>query len=336
MSTQTVAPTAAPRPAKRKPPLLIKNDTLRQAKRRVALLTLVLPILGSIVAIASAIVTGVGWIEVALFGVMFAWVTIGLEVGFHRLFAHNAFKTSKPVEAFLWISALMSGQGRGLYWMATHRRHHAHSDTPGDPHSPFYRIGDDGETKLSGLSGFWHAHQGNTYTDYPTNVSLFAADVKRNAMYTKLDKQFPLWVAFGLAFPAVVGGLAYGSWVGAWTCFLWGGPLRMFIQHQCYFTNGSFGHLVGEQPFATKDNSRNNWWCAVWTFGSALQNTHHAFPNSAYLKYRWYELDVAGATIKLLVKLGLAHSPRFPSADAIAAKRTGAVSAEPATSAGGE
>ena len=289
---------------------VIKSERVLRAKRRVALLTLILPIVGSIVTIVSALITGIGWVEIAVFVGMFTWATLGLEVGFHRLFAHKAFTTSKPMQAFWWVSALMAGQGTGIYWLATHRRHHSHSDSPNDPHSPLVRDGEKGEERLSGVRGLWHAHQGNTYTGYATNVAIFAPDALRNTLYNKLDKQFPFWVALGMIVPAAIGGLAYHSWLGAWNCFLWGGPLRMFIQHQTYFTNGSLAHRYGEQLFKTDDNSRNNWYCAIWTFGSALQNTHHAFPSAAYLRQRWYELDIAGYVIRMMELAGLVWNVR--------------------------
>lgn len=301
--------------------VVVTDESIRKSKRRVALATLVLPIIGTAVAVGSAFVTGIGWVEIGILALMFTWATLGLEVGFHRLFAHRAFRTSKLVEIFWWTSALMAGQGRGIYWIATHRRHHKYSDTPNDPHSPLYRLGADGGEQLSGIKGLWHAHQGNTYRDYATNVATFAADMLRVPLYRKLDTQFPFWVVFGLVFPAVLGGLAYGNWVGAWNGFLWGGAVRMFIQHQTFFTNGSLAHRYGEQLFDTGDNSRNNWYCAIWTFGSALQNTHHAFPSSAYLKQRWYELDIAGIAIRVMELLGIAKDVQKPSPTQLANKR---------------
>ncbi len=314
-----IGPAREPRP--RQVSVVITSERVLAAKRRAALRTLLLPLVGAIVAVISSLVTGVGWVELAVFFGMFVWVTLGLEVGFHRLFAHRAFQTSKPLQAFWWISALMAGQGSGTYWLATHRRHHAHSDSPSDPHSPLCRTGREGEETLGGLRGLWHAHQGNTYTGYATNVAVFAADALREPLYGKLDKQTTFWVVFGLALPAAIGWFAYHSLLGVWSCFLWGGPLRMFVQHHTYFTNGSLAHVYGEQMFKTNDNSRNNWYCAVWTFGSALQNTHHAFPTSAYLRQRWYELDIAGFVIRLMELSGLAWNVHYPSPDQLAAKR---------------
>lgn len=301
-------------------PPFIRNEDLRRNKRKSALRTFWFPVLGATAGFTFAAFYGVGWLEIVLFAVMFFWATLGLEVGFHRLFAHRAFKAPMPVQVFFWASALMAGQGRGLYWMATHRRHHTYSDTPDDPHSPHHRVSEQGHEKLGFLRGFWHAHQGNTYTDYATNVALFANDIRRDAKLMWLDKQYPLFVTLGIVLPGLVGALYYQTWVGALSCLLWGGPIRVFIQHQTFFTNASLGHMIGEQPFATGDDSRNNWWCAIWTFGSALQNTHHAFPSSAYLKLRWYELDLAGAAIKLMAKVGLARDVRFPTREAVSAK----------------
>ena len=298
----------------------IKNEALRRGKRHSGLRTFLLPLGGASIAVAWAAVFGFNWLEVALLAGMFVLVTLGLEVGFHRLFAHHAFKAPRAVQSILWVLALMAGQGRGLYWMASHRRHHSFSDTPDDPHTPYFRVTGQGTEILSGLRGFWHAHQGNTYTDYATNVAAFANDIKRNEALMRLDKMYSFWVTMGIAIPGLVGALYYGTWMGAVSCALWGGPLRMFVQHQLFFTNASLAHMVGEQPFDTGDRSRNNWYCAIWTFGSALQNTHHAFPSSAYLRLRWYELDVAGMAIRVMASFGLATDVRCPSPENVRAK----------------
>lgn len=304
----------------------IHNESLRKAKKKQALLVLWLPIIGSVIAFINSYYMGLSGIDVAVFLFMFSWATLGLEVGFHRLFSHKAFKTSKSMEAFWWISGLMAGQGRGIYWIATHRRHHAVSDTPEDPHSPHCHINKNGEAqKLSGLHGLWHAHQGNTYTDFATNVHFYTSDILKSPnykLYQKLDRQFPFWVIIGIFIPAAIGFAFTGDLFKAWTCLLWGGPLRIFIQHQLYFTNGSLAHKFGEKMFIVEDESRNNWYCAIWTFGSALQNTHHAFPRAAYLRQRWYELDIAGIVIRFMEIIGLVSEVYKPSESKLQAKRS--------------
>src|ERR671936_637248 len=77
----------------------------------------------------------------------------GVTIGFHRLLTHRSFATSKPVEYLFAILGSMSVQGPVIAWVADHRKHHAHADEEGDPHSPHVGAG-------SGLRGLVHAHVG--------------------------------------------------------------------------------------------------------------------------------------------------------------------------------
>jgi stearoyl-CoA desaturase (delta-9 desaturase) len=299
----------------------VRHPRLHAAKKRIAFFRLWAPVLGGIVGLVSAFFLPPTALDFVLFAVMFAWVTIGLEVGLHRYFSHRAFKTSRPVELFLFVSALMAAQGSAIYGVAQHRRHHAFSDTEHDPHSPLVRLEGGHARGLGRLRGWWHAHQGYTFFDPPTNVTLLGSDLTRDTTLRWLDARTqPLWILLGMLLPALVGALVTQTWAGTWNAFLWGGPVRIFIQHQAWFTNASFAHMYGEQPFDTGDNSRNNWLCATWSFGSALQNTHHAFPASAYFSYRWYEMDVAGWFIRALAATGLASDVRMHTPEQLQAK----------------
>ncbi len=79
----------------------------------------------------------------------FTWKALGLALGlswlcggigiclcFHRLLTHGSFQTYKPVRWLLTLLGTFSGEGSAITWVANHRKHHAHSDKPGDPHSP--------------------------------------------------------------------------------------------------------------------------------------------------------------------------------------------------------
>lgn len=96
------------------------------------------------------------WADLTLLLVMhilFAW---GITVGFHRWFTHRSFETNIVVRFVLVVRGSMAVQGPLLKWVATHRRHHQHSDTVADPHSPFCRRS--GGSGL--LQGAWHSHIG--------------------------------------------------------------------------------------------------------------------------------------------------------------------------------
>jgi hypothetical protein len=73
----------------------------------------------------------------ALLALAFYVITgLGVTVGFHRLLTHRSFTAVPALRAALAIAGSMSFQGEVIGWVAIHRRHHAFTDQPGDPHSP--------------------------------------------------------------------------------------------------------------------------------------------------------------------------------------------------------
>ncbi|WP_221761984.1 acyl-CoA desaturase [Nonomuraea sp. WAC 01424] len=90
----------------------------------------------------------------------------GVTVGFHRLLTHGSFTARPWLRVVLAVAGAMGFQGNVIDWVAPHRRHHAFTDRPGDPHSP-YRYG----TSLRGqLRGLAHAHLGWLFTDDQTSA----------------------------------------------------------------------------------------------------------------------------------------------------------------------
>ena len=82
---------------------------------------------------------------------------LGITVGFHRLFTHKSFETSAPLRALWAILGSMAMQGPLTQWVTDHRKHHALSDRPGDPHSPHAGHGD---SLAEHVLGLWHSHIG--------------------------------------------------------------------------------------------------------------------------------------------------------------------------------
>jgi stearoyl-CoA desaturase (delta-9 desaturase) len=108
-----------------------------------------------------------------------------------------------------------------------------------------------------------------------------------------------------------------GSWAGAWSGFIFGGLLRMFVANQFAWCVGSVCHSYGSRPFKTGDKSTNNWFIALMTFGEGLQNNHHAFPAWYRHGVHWWELDISGWLLTLLGKLGIVWELRSPSKETI-------------------
>ncbi len=292
--------------------ITIANDYLRQLQRRFALATVLIPFLGSVLAIGLLWRSGIGAVEVALLVSMYALSIIGITVGFHRHFAHCAFRTNIAVRIILAILGSMAAQGPVIHWVRNHGRHHQYCDQPGDPHSPHLH---------EGVRGLWHGHIGWMLNSEVTNAAVFAKDLLRDSAIAKVNQLYLTWVILGLAIPGVLGGVITGTWMGAWQGFLWGGLVRIFLAHHATWSINSISHLYGNRPFDTSGKSTNNIWLAVPTGGEAWHNNHHAFPNSAKFGLQWWQVDLGYWVIRILEVLGLAWDVKAPTAGMMEAKK---------------
>ncbi len=305
-----------------KPSITIESPLIRAAQRRMALVTIVGPFLGTVAAVVLAFTHGIGLVEVGLLVGGYVLTSLGIELGFHRYFAHRSYETYPWLGVVLAILGSMAAEGSVLYWAAGHRRHHAHSDTGDDPHSPHVRNLAASDQWMGRLRGLWHAHIGWMMSDKVTNCTLFAKDILRSPVLRKIHELYVPIVIAGLVLPGLIGGLVTGTLLGALTGFLWGGLTRMFLVHHSTWSNASFSHVWGRRPFDTGDESANNLWCALPTFGASLQNNHHMFPSSAYLGFTWWEVDLGGYFIRALKASGLAWNVKErPSEEKMAAQR---------------
>lgn len=299
--------------AKYKPKITISSESLKMLPRLHAYGIVIIPILGLIFAIAYATQSGVSRIAISLFLVMWMTSGIGIEVGFHRYLSHNAFQTSKPIRAILTILGAMAGQGPPIYWVATHRRHHQYSDVEGDAHSPHLHD--------HPWRGLWHAHLGWIFDLELTNTYLFAKDLIKDPIVAKINQYYFAWIFLGLALPTLIGGLIAGSLAGALSGFFWGGLVRIFVaQHVTYAVN-SICHFYGKRSFKTADQSTNNFWLAIPTWGGSWHNNHHAFPDSAINGLEWWQIDPSGWLIEAMEKIGLVWEVRKTNPERIAAKK---------------
>jgi stearoyl-CoA desaturase (delta-9 desaturase) len=273
------------------------------------LVAVTVPFLGLVAAVVFLWGRGFSWVELGLLVGMYALTGLGITVGYHRLFTHRAFETNRVVQFILTALGSMALQGPLLKWVATHRRHHQHSDTHDDPHSPHHQ----GHGLLALLRGAWHAHVGWVFKPEPANLSHYVKDLHRDGPVRVASVLFPVWVAVGLLVPAVLGGLLTGSWMGAWFGLLWGGLARIFLVHHVTWSVNSVCHLWGRRPFANGDQSRNNFLFGILALGEGWHNNHHAFPSSARHGLRWWQIDVSYWIIRGLALLGLAWNVKLPT-----------------------
>ena len=215
--------------------------------------------------------------------------SLGIGMGYHRLLTHRGYKTPKWVEYLLTTCGALALEGGPIFWVATHRIHHQFSDKDGDPHTP--------------REGTLWAHMGWVFTGramhHDTEIlARYVPDLSKDPFHVALTAwHWMPQVVVGVAL-LLFGGLPY---------VLWGVFFRTVFGLHCTWLVNSATHLWGSRRFRTRDDSTNNWWVALLSFGEGWHNNHHAHPVSARHGLAWYELDINWYGIRALRAAGLAR-----------------------------
>jgi stearoyl-CoA desaturase (delta-9 desaturase) len=288
----------------------------------------VVPFLALLLAIVLLWNRAVGAVELSVMAFMYVITGLGVTVGYHRMLTHKAFQASKPVEYFWAILGSMAVQGPAIAWVADHRKHHAHTDEEGDPHSPHVGQG-------SGLKGLWFAHVGwLTKTQGSAEFRKYAPDLCEDKGMRWISRNFLAFVGLSLLIPFVLGFVLHGfSLTGALWTLLWAGFVRMFFLHHATWSINSVCHFFGKRRFDVEDKSTNVAWLAIPTFGESWHHNHHAFPRSARQGLGRWEVDLSAMVIWTMERLGLVHNVVRIAPERQAAKLVGAKPAEPAQAA---
>jgi stearoyl-CoA desaturase (delta-9 desaturase) len=232
------------------------------------------------------------WVALALYAVRMFAIT-----GFyHRYFSHKAFRTSRPIQFLFAMVGAASVQRGPLWWAAHHRHHHRHADTEHDIHSPRH--------------GFFRSHMGwfLTKRGFATNFSSIP-DLVKFPELKYLDR-------FDILVPIVLAVSLYS--LGAWLktaapqlhtsgpqLLVWGFFISTIVLFHATVTINSLAHRWGTRRYNTNDDSRNNAFLALITFGEGWHNNHHHFPGSASQGFKWWELDMTYLALKAMSALGL-------------------------------
>ena len=273
---------------------------MSRTARNVNLAGVIVPFVAFLGALVLLWNRAVGPLDLGILAVMYLLSGIGVTVGFHRLLTHRAFETHRPLKYVFAVLGSLSVQGPVITWVADHRKHHAHTDEEGDPHSPHVGHG-------SGLRGLLHAHVGWLMESMGrAQRRRYAPELMEDAGMRRINRSFELIVLAGLAIPFALGFLLGGTLTAALTALLWGGLVRIFLLHHVTWSINSVCHFFGRRRFATDDHSTNVFWLALPSLGESWHHNHHAFPRSAQQGLRRWELDPSGALIGLLERFGLA------------------------------
>ncbi|MGE3109090.1 MAG: acyl-CoA desaturase [Phycisphaerales bacterium] len=301
-------------------------DRLPRRIKVVNLCGVILPFAAAISAIVLLWGVAFNWVYLALLLGMFVFSGLGITIGYHRLFTHKSFATTRFM-TWLWgVAGSSAAEGSILEWVAFHRKHHQYSDTSQDPHSPHAHPHDDGElptTVWGFVKGFWHSHMGwfvaRSDTDQAT-LERYVPDLMNDRLVVSISRHWRLWTLIGCVFPAIIAGVVTMSWTGALLGFLWGGLVRIFFVHHTTWSINSVCHIWGSRPFVSRDHSRNNLLFGILAFGEGWHNNHHAFPVSARHGLRWWQIDTSWLLILAMKHLGIAWNVKVPTQERMDAK----------------
>ena len=230
----------------------------------------------ALASIVYALITGQYW----FFGAAFAlWclLSIGVEIGIHRLFSHKAFKTKRWIELTLAYLGTIAGQGSVIFWVAVHKGyHHPHADTEKDPHSPIH--------------GLYQSYVGWLIDDTQNKLSFRSAvELLRDDAQLFLQSHY-YKIILGTV---LILGLIHPLLAGAY--FL---ATAICIQ-QNFLVNVICHSNFGYRTFETKDRSRNVKALSFLSWGLSLHNNHHYDPGS-YTLARQGEIDISSYIIRAI------------------------------------
>jgi stearoyl-CoA desaturase (Delta-9 desaturase) len=271
---------------------------MTRLERNVNLAAVFGPLLGIVVAVPLLWGDLLGPRDVAIAVGMYLLTGFGITIGYHRLLTHRSFATYKPLEYAFAAAGAMALQGSPLDWVADHRKHHAHTDQDGDPHSPHTH--DHGEGVRGVLGGLWYAHVGWLWkTNGQAESRKYASELAEDPIHRWMHRNYWLFALLTLAIPFALGG---------WTGLLWGGLVRIALLHHITWSVNSICHFFGTRRFAIEDHSTNVAWLALPSLGEAWHHNHHAFSRSAFHGLRGWEaaMDPTGWVIRLMRRTGLA------------------------------
>ena len=277
---------------------------MTRIERSVNLITVALPFAAFLGAVVLLWNQAVGPLDLGLLAGLYLLTAFGVTVGYHRLLTHSSFQSPSPVRYTLAVLGSMAVQGPVIDWVADHRKHHAHTDKEGDPHSPHGH----GSGFSGMLKGLLYAHMGWLLDSQgQARKRKYARDLLEDRGMRAINRLFIPIALAGLLLPFSLGWAIGGELRDGLTGLLWGGLVRIFLLHHVTWSINSVCHFFGRRRFDTKDHSTNVAWLALPSLGESWHHNHHAFPRSSRHGLRRLELDPSAVVISAMERLGLAR-----------------------------
>ena len=258
---------------------------------------ILLPLLSIICIPIYVYYNGIVWQEPVMLIICWFLSGTGITVGYHRLFAHRAFKTYPIIEWFYMLTGSMALQNTILNWCSDHRRHHKKLDTKDDPYSI--------------KEGFLHAHIGWVVKKNEKKYSGVSDLEKKSSVSFQKKYYWSMSLFLSFILPILIG-LLYNRPFGG---LLWGGILRVTLVHHFTFFINSLCHYLGSREYDPSTTARDSWVMSFLTFGEGYHNYHHKFQWDYRNGIRWYNFDPSKWIIKFLslfnITYGLRKVPEY-------------------------
>ncbi|KAH7107209.1 hypothetical protein BKA62DRAFT_231536 [Auriculariales sp. MPI-PUGE-AT-0066] len=216
--------------------------------------------------------------------------TLGITIGYHRLWSHRSFRAGTVMRAALAFAGTTGFQGSIKWWCLRHRLHHRFTDDL--VHDPY-----------AATRGMLFAHVGWIFwkTEYPRMQLIGREDLEKDAVVCFQHKYYvPLALFSGLILPTLLGAL-WGDALGGY--FYGGVGVRILVWH-CTFLVNSLAHWNGLQRYSDEVTARGNMILAMLTNGEGNHN-FHAFPHDFRADMNVTAWDPSKWYIWLLARTGL-------------------------------
>ncbi len=269
----------------------------------------IIPFIGIHLACLGVFFVGYSAFALGLAVFLYALRVFAITGFYHRYFSHKTFKTNRFWQFIFAVIGLMAIQRGPLWWAAHHRDHHLVSDQEEDAHSPVQH-------------GFLWSHVGwflskKYFHHNPSRIQ----DFNRFPELRFLDRfDVVVPILFGIGLYTLGEYLKVNSpqlHTSGLQLFIWGFCISTVCVFHATFTINSLSHCFGSRPHKTKDNSRNNLFLALLSFGEGWHNNHHFYPASVRQGFKWWQIDITYYLLLALEKFRIIKELRLPPASLV-------------------
>ena len=209
----------------------------------------VLPVLCLLIVAWQVWGEWLGWNDIFVFLIMYVLTGLGITVGFHRMLTHRAFKTTPFVRGVFTALGSAAIEGPVISWVADHRKHHAFSDRPGDPHSPHVDHGSGWRGALQAASST-RTSAGCSCTRTAAAARRYAPDLIADPVVSAIDRSASCSASPAASLAPFLLGWAFGGTLrDGFTGMLWGGAVRVLVLHHSTYSINSLCHFFGRRRF---------------------------------------------------------------------------------------